>query len=100
MNELMVGRTMTTDDTQIRAQAHKMVGEGAPPPNPFSHGSWRRNALYVLCRPAGYSWLDFPAGATADRREVNPGLVDGGGEGDDWRVDVAAVALEEGRGAR
>ena len=81
-------------------QAHRSLVPGPAPPNPFSHGSWRRNALYVLCRPAGYSWLDFAAGATADGRAVNPGLVDGGGDGDDWRVDVAAVALEEGRGAR
>lgn len=58
------------------------------PPNPFSHGNWRRNLLYVLCRPSGYSWLDFRAVATEDKREVNPGLV--------WRAD-RTLAMEEGR---
>ena len=80
----MVGRRRRTDDTQIRAQAHKMVGEGAAPPNPFSHGSWRRNMVYMLCRPTGYSWLDARAIATEDKREVNPGLL----QEDDWGVDV------------
>lgn len=77
-------------------QAHRSLVPGPAPPNPFSHGSWRRNLLYVLCRPAGYSWLDFPAGATTDKRAVNPGLLDE----EHWRVDATAVALEEGRGAK
>ena len=84
---------MTTDDTQIRAQAHKMVGEGAAPPNPFSHGSWRRNAVYMLCRPTGYSWLDFAAAATDDKRAVNPGLLAPDEHG--WPEDVEPGA---GRG--
>lgn len=73
---------------QIRNQAHKSLVPGEAPPNPFSHGTWRRNLLYVLCRPPGYSWSDFRAAATEDKREVNPGLL--------WRAD-AAVAMEEGR---
>ncbi|KAH7873560.1 DHHC palmitoyltransferase-domain-containing protein [Lentinula edodes] len=58
---------------QIRNQAHKTLVPGPAPPNPFSHGSWRRNILAVLCRPPGYSWLDPSAIATEDRREINPG---------------------------
>ncbi|KAI0929198.1 hypothetical protein AcV5_006528 [Taiwanofungus camphoratus] len=59
---------------QIRNQAHKSLVPGDVPPNPFSHGSWRRNLVYMLCRPTGSSWLDFSAVATEDKREVNPGL--------------------------
>ncbi|KAF7974815.1 hypothetical protein HWV62_11163 [Athelia sp. TMB] len=61
---------------QIRNSAHKSLGAGAAPPNPFSHGTWRRNLAEVLCRPAGYSWLDGPGIKTEDRREPNPGLRD------------------------
>ena len=64
---------------------------GPAPPNPFSHGSWRKNAVYMLCRPTGYSWLDLRAVATEDKREVNPGLLaeaDGG-----WRADVEHDAV-------
>ncbi|KAF9014088.1 DHHC palmitoyltransferase-domain-containing protein [Cyathus striatus] len=68
---------------QIRNQAHKTLVPGPPPPNPFSHGSWKRNLLAVLCRPQGYSWLNLSAVATEDKREVNPGLleVDGAWDG-------------------
>lgn len=66
---------------QIRNQAHKTLVPGAPPPNPFSHGNWRRNLLAVLCRPVGYSWLDAAGVAVEDRREVNPGFGGGGGDG-------------------
>jgi palmitoyltransferase ZDHHC9/14/18 len=60
---------------QIRNQAQKtLVSELPLPPNPFTHGSWRRNLLNVLCRPAGYSWLDAHAIATEDRRMVNPAV--------------------------
>ncbi|KAJ7125462.1 DHHC palmitoyltransferase-domain-containing protein [Mycena crocata] len=59
---------------QIRNQAHKSLIPGPAPPNPFSHGSWRKNLLAVLCRPVGYSWLDGAAWATQDEREVNPGM--------------------------
>ncbi|KAJ7632757.1 DHHC palmitoyltransferase-domain-containing protein [Roridomyces roridus] len=62
---------------QIRNQAHKSLVPGPAPPNPFSHGSWRRNLLAVLCRPVGYSWLDAGGEATRDEREINPGLVEG-----------------------
>ncbi|KAJ7741556.1 DHHC palmitoyltransferase-domain-containing protein [Mycena maculata] len=58
---------------QIRNQAHKSLVPGPAPPNPFSHGSWRRNLLAVLCRPVGFSWLDAAGEATQDEREVNPG---------------------------
>jgi palmitoyltransferase ZDHHC9/14/18 len=45
----------------------------ATPPNPFSHGTWRRNLREVLCRPAGSSWLDGRGVKTEDKREINPG---------------------------
>ncbi|KAF8212081.1 DHHC palmitoyltransferase-domain-containing protein [Mycena galopus ATCC 62051] len=45
------------------------------PAQPFSHGTWRKNLLQVLCRPVGYSWLDAAGDATQDTREVNPGFV-------------------------
>uniref|UniRef100_A0A8H7Y158 protein S-acyltransferase n=1 Tax=Psilocybe cubensis TaxID=181762 RepID=A0A8H7Y158_PSICU len=64
---------------QIRNQAHKTLIPGPPPPNPFSHGSWKRNLLAVLCRPQGFSWLDAAAPVTEDKREVNPGLLEGEG---------------------
>ncbi|OBZ69219.1 putative palmitoyltransferase ZDHHC14 [Grifola frondosa] len=73
---------------QIRNQAHRSLGAGAPPPNPFSHGNWRRNLVYMLCRPPGSSWLDARGIATEDKREVNPGLL----EHDGWPADV-----EQGR---
>ncbi|EDR14204.1 uncharacterized protein LACBIDRAFT_292186 [Laccaria bicolor S238N-H82] len=63
---------------QIRNQAHKTLVPGPPPPNPFSHGTWRRNITAVLGRPQGFSWLDGSAIATEDKREVNPGMLDGG----------------------
>lgn len=75
---------------QIRMSAHKSLEPGVAPPNPFSHGNWRRNLVYVLCRTPGYSWADFRAVATEDKREINPGLM--------WRADAAAqLAMEEGR---
>ncbi|EPS96802.1 hypothetical protein FOMPIDRAFT_71178 [Fomitopsis schrenkii] len=84
---------------QIRNQAHKSLFPGPAPANPFSHGSWRRNLMNVLCRPGGYSWLDAAAVATEDRREVNPGLLrdaeGGSAVGDAW-----AAAMEEGRGMK
>jgi palmitoyltransferase ZDHHC9/14/18 len=60
---------------QIRNSAHKTLVPGAAPPNPFSHGTWRRNLCEVLCRPAGFSWLDGGGVKTEDKREVNPGVV-------------------------
>ncbi|TEB25960.1 zf-DHHC-domain-containing protein, partial [Coprinellus micaceus] len=59
---------------QIRNQAHKSLVPGPPPPNPFSHGSWRKNFIAVLCRPQTLSWLNASAVATEDRRDVNPGM--------------------------
>ena len=60
--------------------------DGPAPPNPFSHGSWRKNLVYMLCRPTGYSWLHARGIATEDRRDVNPGFLlhDGGG----WPEDI------------
>ena len=72
---------------QIRNQAHKSLVAGPAPPNPFSHGSWRRNLVYMLCRTPGYSWLEFAEVATEDKREVNPGILQ-----DSWLGDA-----EEGR---
>ncbi|EMD38453.1 hypothetical protein CERSUDRAFT_105050 [Gelatoporia subvermispora B] len=60
---------------QIRNQAHKSLVPGPAPPNPFSHGTWRRNVVYMLCRPPGYSWLNPRGIATEDKREINPGLL-------------------------
>ncbi|KDQ60932.1 hypothetical protein JAAARDRAFT_125489 [Jaapia argillacea MUCL 33604] len=59
---------------QIRNQAHKSLSSEPAPPNPFSHGSWRKNLISVMCRPAGLSWLDFPGIATEDKRRINPGV--------------------------
>lgn len=59
---------------QIRNQAHKTLVSGPAPPNPFSHGTWRYNLAYVLCRPAGLSWLDATSVATEDKRAINPGM--------------------------
>ncbi|KAG9318549.1 DHHC palmitoyltransferase-domain-containing protein [Chiua virens] len=73
---------------QIRNQAHKTLIPGAPPPNPFSFGSWRTNLAEILCRPTGFSWLDAHGIVTEDKRRVNPGLDDAGWDNDD---------LEEGR---
>jgi len=61
---------------QIRNQAHKSVVPGPAPPNPFTFGSWRNNFAHVLCRPAGFSWIDAHGLATEDKRRVNPGLDD------------------------
>ncbi|KAG2365748.1 DHHC palmitoyltransferase-domain-containing protein [Suillus spraguei] len=61
---------------QIRNQAHKSLVPGPAPPNPFSYGSWRHNLMEVLCRPAGFSWLDAHAPVTEDKRRINPGLED------------------------
>jgi len=60
---------------QIRNSAHKSLVAGPAPPNPFSHGSWRKNLVAVLCRPVGYSWVDAAGIAMKDEREVNPGFV-------------------------
>ncbi|KAL7283614.1 hypothetical protein ACG7TL_003049 [Trametes sanguinea] len=80
---------------QIRNQAHKSLVPGPPPPNPFSHGSWRRNLVYMLCRPAGYSWLDARGIATEDKREVNPGLLP---HEDEWADEVESPAVGRGKG--
>ncbi|KAJ7021676.1 DHHC palmitoyltransferase-domain-containing protein [Mycena alexandri] len=58
---------------QIRNQAHKTLVPGPAPPNPYTHGSWHKNLVAVLCRPVGSSWLDAGGWATQDDREVNPG---------------------------
>lgn len=82
---------------QIRNQAHKSLGQGPAPPNPFSHGSWKRNLVYVLCRPAGFSWIEAAAMATEDGRDVNPGLLrDAEGSAEDGWLGAA----EEGRAGR
>lgn len=55
--------------------------------------------MYVLCRTPGYSWADFPAVATQDKRAINPGLADDGGG--DWQrgddPDATLATVEEGR---
>ncbi|KAF8660617.1 hypothetical protein AX16_001596 [Volvariella volvacea WC 439] len=61
---------------QIRNQAHKSLIPGPAPPNPFSHGNWRKNVLIGLCRPVGPSWLNASGIATEDKREINPGMLE------------------------
>jgi len=78
---------------QIRNQAHKSLIPGPPPPNPFSHGNWRRNLLAVLCRPQGYSSFDARGILTEDRRSVNPGMIHGGEE--EWEQAQAQREEEE-----
>ncbi|KAG6852946.1 hypothetical protein C0991_007956 [Blastosporella zonata] len=57
----------------IRNQAHTAVPGASKPPNPFSHGTRRRNVAAVLCRPKGYTWLQAHNVAIQDLREINPG---------------------------
>lgn len=83
-----IDRSSVSSFKQIRNQAHKTLTSGPTPPNPFSHGNWRRNLFYVLCRPVGYSWLDASGLATEDKREINPGLL----------ADDLQAAMEEGHG--
>ena len=51
----------------------------------------------MLCRPQGYSSLDGPGIMTEDRRAVNPGMVHGGEEEEDWEEVQAQREEEEGR---
>ncbi|KAI0318936.1 DHHC palmitoyltransferase-domain-containing protein [Amylostereum chailletii] len=64
---------MTTIE-QIRSQAHKSLGNGPLPPNPFAHSNWRGNVADVLCRPAGLSWVEPHAIVMEDKRAINPGF--------------------------
>ncbi|KIL61314.1 hypothetical protein M378DRAFT_82746 [Amanita muscaria Koide BX008] len=57
-------------------QAHKSLMLDSAPPNPFTHGSWMRNLVELLCRPRGTSWLDGMSPVTEDKRKVNPGMFD------------------------
>ena len=59
--------------------------------------------MYMLCRPAGYSWPDFRAVATEDKRQVNPGFLagpheDGDGDGDAPWAGAGEVEHGAGRG--
>lgn len=85
---------MHANTAQIRNQAHKSLVPGPAPPNPFSHGSWRRNLVYMLCRPAGQSWLDARGIATEDKREVNPGLL----REDDWGAEDIEHGMDRSKG--
>jgi len=76
---------------QLRNQAHKSLEPGVKPPNPFSYGSWRSNLAEVLCRPAGFSWLDGREYVCEDKRQVNPGLDDIGLGWDDPDLERAAT---------
>ncbi|KAF9514443.1 hypothetical protein BS47DRAFT_1452890 [Hydnum rufescens UP504] len=55
---------------QVRNQAH---APGTKPPNPFTLGSWSRNVSYMVCRPAGHSWIQAHEVVVQDTRQVNPG---------------------------
>ncbi|KIM65346.1 hypothetical protein SCLCIDRAFT_113251 [Scleroderma citrinum Foug A] len=74
---------------QLRNQAHKVLEPGVTPPNPFSYGSWRSNLAEVLCRPAGFSWLDGRGYVCEDKRQLNPGLDDVGLGWDDPDLERA-----------
>ena len=55
--------------------------------------------VYMLCRPAGYSWPDFRAVATEDKRQVNPGWLAGPHEdGDAPWAGAGAGDVEHGAG--
>ncbi|KAH9930724.1 DHHC palmitoyltransferase-domain-containing protein [Fomitopsis serialis] len=83
--------------SRIRNQAHKSLFPGPAPVNPFSHGSWRRNLVYVLSRPAGYSWLDAAAVATEDRRETHNGPPISGTTIAHWSWETAPLGRTRGR---
>lgn len=67
---LLVYNTTTVE--QIRKKAERKWGE-SPAPNPWSFGRWYRNMAYMLCHPAGYSWIEASAVTMEDRRQINPG---------------------------
>ncbi|KAG8912467.1 Eukaryotic peptide chain release factor GTP-binding subunit [Tulasnella sp. 418] len=60
---------------QVRNQAHRKLTKSPTPPNPFATGRWYRNVAYLVCRPAGYSWVDLSGVALHDSRKVNPTFV-------------------------
>ncbi|KAG9017186.1 Eukaryotic peptide chain release factor GTP-binding subunit [Tulasnella sp. 427] len=60
---------------QVRNQAHRKLTQAPSPPNPFTIGRWWHNVAYLLCRPAGYSWVDLPGYSMSDTRKVNPGFI-------------------------
>ncbi len=70
---------------QVRSKAHAIVAPGEAPRNPFSFGSWKRNASWVFCHPAGYSWIEPSAFAEEDARVINPGSLPG------WRYGEKEV---------
>ncbi|KIJ35795.1 hypothetical protein M422DRAFT_48774 [Sphaerobolus stellatus SS14] len=58
---------------QLRIKAERKWSNEPPPPNPFSYGKWYRNVAYMLCKPAGYTWIEAHKVKLEDRREINPG---------------------------
>ncbi|KAG9047878.1 Eukaryotic peptide chain release factor GTP-binding subunit [Tulasnella sp. UAMH 9824] len=56
---------------QVRNQAHRKLTNAPTPPNPFTIGRWWHNVAYLLCRPAGYSWVDLPGYSMSDTRKVS-----------------------------
>jgi hypothetical protein len=44
------------------------------PRNPFEM-KWYYNITYLLCRPAGYDWIEASAFKTEDARTLNPGVL-------------------------
>ena len=60
-------------DLQVRNKFHATLVPGPAPPNPFALGRWYRNVAYLLCRPAGYTWIEASAVKMLDKREINPG---------------------------
>jgi len=60
---------------QVRNQAHRKLTKSSTPANPFSIGRWYHNLAYLLCRPAGYDWVELSGIAMHDTRKVNPGFI-------------------------
>lgn len=64
----------TGRDPQVRNKFHATLVPGPTPPNPFSLGRWYHNVAYLLCRPAGYTWIEASSLKMQDKRQINPGI--------------------------
>ena len=64
---------LTGLNSQVRNKFHATLVPGPTPPNPFSLGRWYHNVAYLLCRPAGYTWIEASAVKMEDQRQINPG---------------------------
>lgn len=75
--QLVLLNITTIEQVRTAAAQSSVPGETRGPEeyytNPFTLG-WRKNVAYMLCRPAGYSWIEADQPAMEDRRLVNPGV--------------------------